>query len=123
MHKKILLDDRNAVIPHQHAIQFRGWRGYHHSCSLRGGSLRSGKSIVLLSSMAHCGDDSKSSFTFRVCFETLIKGNPGHFVSCSGATRRRMNVTSTIKRPGSQRCSIVDVDWAELFPDPHPNDS
>lgn len=53
----------------------------------------------------------------------LIQGNPGDFVACSGATRRRMNVTSTIERPGSQRCNIVDVDWAELFPEPHPNDS
>jgi hypothetical protein len=44
-------------------------------------------------------------------------GNPGDFVSCSGATRRRMNVTSSIHRPGAQLCGIVDVDWATLFPE------
>lgn len=41
----------------------------------------------------------------------------GQFVPCSGATRRRMNVTGSIARPGAQRCSIVDVNWAELFPE------
>ena len=41
----------------------------------------------------------------------------GAFVPCSGATRRRMNVTSSIQRPGAQRCSIVDVSWRELFPE------
>ncbi|KAL3796891.1 hypothetical protein HJC23_008844 [Cyclotella cryptica] len=43
-------------------------------------------------------------------------GNPGEFVSCSGATRRRMNITSSIARPGEQQCAIVDVkDWNDLF--------
>jgi len=41
----------------------------------------------------------------------------GQFVPCSGATRRRMNLTSTIARPGAQRCSIVDVNWSTLFPE------
>lgn len=41
----------------------------------------------------------------------------GQFVPCSGATRRRMNVTSSIVRPGLQRCSIVDVVWEDLFPE------
>ena len=49
-------------------------------------------------------------------------GNPGHFVECSGATRRRMDVTSSIERPESQRCMNVDVDWEEMFPDRHPNE-
>lgn len=49
-------------------------------------------------------------------------GNPGNFVSCSGANRRRMNVTSSIQRPGAMQCDIVDVVWEELFPDPHWND-
>ena len=83
---------------------------------------------------AHC-----EAVRFCVCYGTTVirffivltffdssfewQGNPGHFVSCSGATRRRMNVTSSIQRPGSQRCSIVDVSWEELFPVPHPSDS
>lgn len=38
------------------------------------------------------------------------------FVLCSGATRRRMNVTSTITRPGNQQCAIVDVlPWDNFF--------
>jgi hypothetical protein len=37
------------------------------------------------------------------------------FVPCSGANRRRMNITSMIARPGDQRCGIVDVDWEEIF--------
>lgn len=40
----------------------------------------------------------------------------GQFVPCSGATRRRMNITSSISRPGDQQCAIVDVkDWGDLF--------
>jgi len=40
----------------------------------------------------------------------------GQFVPCSGATRRRMNITSSISRPGQQQCAIVDVDdWDDLF--------
>lgn len=40
----------------------------------------------------------------------------GQFVPCSGATRRRMNITSSIARPGGQQCGIVDVkDWEDLF--------
>lgn len=40
----------------------------------------------------------------------------GQFVPCSGATRRRMNITSSISRPGDQQCAIVDVqDWEDLF--------
>ncbi|EED91021.1 predicted protein [Thalassiosira pseudonana CCMP1335] len=40
----------------------------------------------------------------------------GQFVPCSGATRRRMNITSSIARPGEQQCGIVDVkDWEDLF--------
>lgn len=37
------------------------------------------------------------------------------FVPCSGANRRRMNITSTIARPGRQLCSIVNVDWEDTF--------
>eukprot|EP00567_Pseudictyota_dubia_P009250 CAMPEP_0197436776 /NCGR_PEP_ID=MMETSP1175-20131217/4177_1 /TAXON_ID=1003142 /ORGANISM="Triceratium dubium, Strain CCMP147" /LENGTH=740 /DNA_ID=CAMNT_0042966157 /DNA_START=385 /DNA_END=2607 /DNA_ORIENTATION=- len=41
---------------------------------------------------------------------------PENFVECSGATRRRMNVTSSIARPKDEECANVDVDWAILFP-------
>jgi hypothetical protein len=62
-----------------------------------------------------------NTITAAACEEAHCEaGNPGNFVGCSGATRRRMNVTSSISRRGAQRCSIVDVDWAELFPNPHP---
>uniref|UniRef100_A0A7S4IM34 Uncharacterized protein n=1 Tax=Odontella aurita TaxID=265563 RepID=A0A7S4IM34_9STRA len=40
------------------------------------------------------------------------------FVPCVGANRRRMNIQSTIQRPGDQQCGIVDVgDWDEVFGD------
>ena len=56
------------------------------------------------------------TITSAACEEAHCEaGNPGHFVECSGATRRRMDVTSSISRPGAQRCGIVDVDWEELF--------
>ena len=61
---------------------------------------------------------------FKVNNETITSASceeanceVGAFVPCSGATRRRMNVTSSIQRPGAQRCSIVDVTWSELFPE------
>jgi len=37
------------------------------------------------------------------------------FVPCSGANRRRMNITSSITRPDKQLCNIVGVDWATIF--------
>jgi hypothetical protein len=39
----------------------------------------------------------------------------GAFVPCVGATRRRMNIISSILRPVEEQCRVVDVDWAELF--------
>ncbi|KAK1739929.1 hypothetical protein QTG54_009688 [Skeletonema marinoi] len=39
----------------------------------------------------------------------------GQFVPCVGATRRRMNIISSIPRPVEEQCQIVDVDWRELF--------
>ncbi len=39
----------------------------------------------------------------------------GAFVPCVGATRRRMNIISSIPRAVEEQCQIVDVDWAELF--------
>ena len=58
-----------------------------------------------------------SDVTSATCEEANCEaGNPGTFVDCSGATRRRMNITSSIARPGEQQCSIVDVkDWEDLF--------
>lgn len=55
--------------------------------------------------------------TSATCEEANCEaGNPGTFVDCSGATRRRMNITSSIARPGDQQCSIVDIkDWDDLF--------
>ena len=55
--------------------------------------------------------------TSATCEEANCEaGNPGTFVQCSGATRRRMNITSSIARPGDQQCAIVDVkDWEDLF--------
>jgi hypothetical protein len=55
------------------------------------------------------------TITSAACEEAFCEA--GQFVPCSGATRRMMNVTSDIDRPGGQRCSIVDVDWAEVFPE------
>lgn len=37
------------------------------------------------------------------------------FVPCSGASRRRMNLVSSIAREESQQCSIVQVNYTQLF--------
>jgi hypothetical protein len=52
------------------------------------------------------------TITSATCEEAMCELD---FVPCSGANRRRMNITSTILRPGDQRCGIVDVDWEEIF--------
>lgn len=49
-----------------------------------------------------------------MCEATEITGYEG-FVPCSGATRRRMNVTSTIRRPINEQCTEVDVQWEEFY--------
>jgi len=72
---------------------------------------------VMINTMTNfeVGPDTITSAT---CEEAHCEANnPGDFVFCSGATRRRMNVTSEIDRPGAQRCGIVDVNWANLFPE------
>jgi hypothetical protein len=72
---------------------------------------------LIINTMANfqVGPDTITSAT---CEEAHCEaGNPGDFVYCSGATRRRMNVTSSIDRPGAQQCGIVDVDWEEIFPE------
>jgi len=55
------------------------------------------------------GDDTITAATCEEAMCELV------FVPCSGANRRRMNITSTIARPGRQLCSIVGVDWADVF--------
>jgi hypothetical protein len=49
-----------------------------------------------------------------MCEATEVTGYEG-FVPCSGASRRRMNVSSTISRPGDQLCQEVGVLWEEFF--------
>jgi hypothetical protein len=49
-----------------------------------------------------------------MCEATEITGYEG-FVPCSGASRRRMNVTSDIKRPLNQQCTQVPIKWEEFF--------
>ena len=55
------------------------------------------------------GSDTITSATCEEAMCELV------FVPCSGANRRRMNITSMIARPGDQLCGIVDVDWEEIF--------
>lgn len=40
------------------------------------------------------------------------------FVKEVGATRRRMNIVSDIRRPITQQCSIIEQNWTEIFVDP-----
>jgi hypothetical protein len=79
--------------------------------------------IFLLSTMINRVGDFEvgpNTVTSAACEEAICE--TGQFVPCSGATRRRMNVTSTIARPGAQRCSIVDVLWEDIFPEDDDDD-
>ena len=50
-----------------------------------------------------------------MCEATEITGYTG-FVPCSGASRRRMDIKSSIKRPANQQCTIIDVpSWDGFF--------
>lgn len=61
------------------------------------------------------GDITPSTCEEAMCEATEITGYIG-FVPCSGASRRRMNIKSSIKRPIEQQCTIVDVpSWARFF--------
>ena len=64
------------------------------------------------------------TITSATCEEANCEaGNPGDFVACSGSTRRRMNITSDIERPGQQQCAIVGIpnsDWGAFFDPPCP---
>ncbi len=55
------------------------------------------------------GDDIITSVTFKETTYELA------FVPCLEAIRRRMNIKSMIARPGWQLCSIVDVNWEDVF--------
>ena len=55
------------------------------------------------------GSDTITSATCEEAMCELV------FVPCSGANRRRMNITSMIARPGDQQCGIVNLDWEEIF--------
>ena len=55
----------------------------------------------------------EDTITAATCEEAMCELE---FVPCSGANRRRMNITSMIARPGQQQCGIVGVeDWGEIF--------
>ncbi len=53
--------------------------------------------------------------TVATCDEALCGPE---FVPCSGATRRRMNIVSTIARPVSQQCGVAREDWSLAFDHP-----
>jgi hypothetical protein len=63
----------------------------------------------------------EGTITSAVCEEAHceLEDGPGSgrmgFVECSGATRRRMDIVSSIERPEWQQCLIVDVNYTELF--------
>ena len=63
----------------------------------------------------------EGTITSAVCEEAHceLEDGPGSgrmgFVECSGATRRRMNIVSSIERPEWQQCLIVDANYTELF--------
>lgn len=63
----------------------------------------------------------EGTITSAVCEEAHceLEDGPGSgrmgFVECSGATRRRMNIVSSIERPEWQQCLTVDVNYTELF--------
>lgn len=49
------------------------------------------------------------SITPASCNEANCEqGNPGHFARDSGASRRKMNIRSSIPRPSNLQCQIVD---------------
>ena len=58
----------------------------------------------------------------------IVLSNPGDFAKLSGASRRKMNIKSSIGRPPDQQCQIVDNipltakgynDWENFFSDPY----
>ena len=71
-----------------------------------------------------------TTITSATCEEANCEaGNPGDFVECSGANRRRMDIKSAIARPDDQQCSIVGIpagpdgpDWENFFDPSCPRD-
>lgn len=67
----------------------------------------------------------KTSITPATCNEAQCEqGNPGEFAKLSGASRRKMNIKSSIARAPDQQCQIVDDilkdeegynDWGPFF--------
>jgi len=75
---------------------------------------------------------NSNAVTPAMCNEAQCEqGNPGYFAKLSGASRRKMNIRSDIKRPANQQCSIVDDiplvdgynDWEVFFSPLCPRDS
>lgn len=56
-----------------------------------------------------------NEITSAMCDEAMCGPE---FVPCSGVTRRRMDIVSTIARPLSQQCRIIDQDWETIFDHP-----
>jgi hypothetical protein len=51
----------------------------------------------------------QNDVTPATCNEAQCEqGNPGHFAKLSGASRRKMNIRSSIAREPDQQCKIVD---------------
>jgi hypothetical protein len=51
------------------------------------------------------------------CLQCDEKLSGTAFVTCSGAARRRLGITSEIERNPEQQCVSVGVDWATYFGD------
>lgn len=73
----------------------------------------------------------KTDVTPATCNEAQCEqGNPGNFAKLSGASRRKMNIRSSIAREPDQQCQIVDNiprdaegrynDWGPFFEEPCP---
>ena len=51
----------------------------------------------------------QNDVTPATCNEAQCEqGNPGYFAKLSGASRRKMNIRSSIEREPDQQCQIVD---------------
>mmetsp|Transcript_38602 Transcript_38602/g.87009 ORF Transcript_38602/g.87009 Transcript_38602/m.87009 type:complete len:699 (+) Transcript_38602:141-2237(+) len=74
-------------------------------------------------------DVDPNAITAATCNEAQCEqGNPGNFAKLSGASRRKMNIKSSIGRPPDQQCQIVDNiplttkgynNWEDFFSDPY----
>ncbi|KAG7372911.1 hypothetical protein IV203_033635 [Nitzschia inconspicua] len=74
--------------------------------------------IFLQSTLINAVSDYRvqpNDITSATCDEAMCGPE---FVPCSGATRRRMNIKSDIKRPLYQQCIYQDADWSVIFNHP-----